>query len=189
MEIRRIFVKKGDCRLWAVCYPDDKVNGKWVDVFKKLFDLWNNTAYLQQFFLSNIQYFADPFWQGMSVSDAIDKVLDEAYAFKFELRAIENRLAGYECTSLSEIFENFHKDLHLAKGKNPHHKKGRPDSDHPLLRIYALEFDGCYIVTGGTIKLTRQLEKDFADKEIMKMEQVRQYLKSEGIFNLQELDV
>jgi hypothetical protein len=188
MEIRRIFVKRGDCKLWAVCYPEDKVKGKWVDVFRKLLDLWNNTAYLQQFFISNIQYLVDPFWQGISINDAINKVLDEAYAFEFELRAIETKSPGYESVSLSGIFENFHKDLHLLKKNNLYHKKGKPDFTHPMIRIYALEFEGCYIITGGVIKLTAQLEKDVSDNEIKKLELVQQYLQSEGVFNLQELN-
>lgn len=46
------------------------------------------------------------------------------------------------------------------------------------LRIYALKLqDGCYIITGGAIKLTRTMqEREHTLMELLKQEQVRQFL-------------
>ncbi len=50
------------------------------------------------------------------------------------------------------------------------------------LRIYAIKLEpGCYIVTGGAIKLTRTMqEREHTLQELKKMEQVRNYLINEG---------
>ena len=55
--------------------------------------------------------------------------------------------------------------------------RGRP-LHASWLRIYAIKLDpGCYIITGGAIKLTRTMqEREHTLKELNKMEQVRNYL-------------
>ena len=51
------------------------------------------------------------------------------------------------------------------------------------LRIYAIKLNpGIYVVTGGTIKLTRTMEeREHTLKELMKMEKVRQYLVANNV--------
>jgi hypothetical protein len=46
------------------------------------------------------------------------------------------------------------------------------------LRIYAIKLEpGCYIITGGAIKLTHTMgEREYTLAELAKMEQVRNYL-------------
>jgi hypothetical protein len=189
MDINCIFEKKGDCKLWAVCYKEDQEKGKKpIDIFRKLFNQWNDTAYLQNFFRDNQPLLALPWWRGMSISNAIDKVLDEAYDFELELRGIDTKQAGFDHIKLSDIFENFHNDMYVLDGNNLYHKKGKPRFGDSMIRIYALEFDNGYIVTGGLIKLTHKLEQKVADEEIEKIDRVKQYLDSEGIFSRQGLD-
>lgn len=54
------------------------------------------------------------------------------------------------------------------------------------LRLYALRLEkGSYLVTGGTIKLTKSMEERMHTlQELMKMEQVRNYLLSNGAHDL-----
>lgn len=62
-----------------------------------------------------------------------------------------------------------------AKGKNRNHPS--------WLRIYALKVGNSkYIVTGGDIKLTATMqEREHTLEELRKMEEVRNYLLSEGV--------
>ena len=61
--------------------------------------------------------------------------------------------------------------------------KGERRSRHgSWLRIYAIKLEpGCYIITGGAIKLTRTMqEREHTLRELNKMEIVRNYLINEG---------
>lgn len=82
-------------------------------------------------------------------------------------------------SNLDELFRPLYnsqsKELLLNKEKaNPktltHHKS--------WLRIYALKLqDGCYIITGGAIKLTKTMqEREHTLEELLRQEKVRNFL-------------
>jgi hypothetical protein len=65
--------------------------------------------------------------------------------------------------------------------------KGDGKYRHPSwLRIYAIKIEpGVYLVTGGAIKLTATMaERSHTLAELAKMEQVRNYLLDNGVFDL-----
>lgn len=188
MKFKRIFGKKGDGRLWSVCNSEIGSTTKSRDVFSQLFDCWNDTAYLQYFFTNNANLLASPYWGGISIDEAIDKVLEEAYDFELELRNIETKQAGFAHLSMADIFENFDKDMYVLDGHNLFHKKAKPKGLASMLRIYACEFDEAYIVTGGIIKLTHQLDQEIKNREKAKMNAVLQFLRGEHVYNKEELD-
>ena len=53
------------------------------------------------------------------------------------------------------------------------------------LRLYAIKLEkGCYIITGGAIKLTRTMqERTHTLRELRKMEQVRNLLLEHGVID------
>ena len=63
-------------------------------------------------------------------------------------------------------------------------EKGRP-SRGSWLRLYAIKLSmGIYIITGGTIKLTRTMqEREHTLQELEKMEKVRNFLIQERVFD------
>lgn len=65
----------------------------------------------------------------------------------------------------------------MLLGKEKAKIKERPQHAS-WLRIYAIKLEpGCYIITGGAIKLTRTMqERNHTLKELHKMEEVRNYL-------------
>lgn len=84
---------------------------------------------------------------------------------------------------LDKLFRPLHNSRinEMLLGKEKARIKNR--SQHASwLRIYAIKLEpGCYIVTGGAIKLTRTMqEREHTLQELNKMEQVRNYLISEG---------
>jgi len=51
-----------------------------------------------------------------------------------------------------------------------------------MLRVYAIELDeGCFVITGGAIKLTPQMTTNELINEKNRIEQVQEYLKLSGI--------
>jgi len=188
MKFRRIFGNKSDCTLWAVCYREDKIRFGWVDIFRILFNKWNDTGELLKFFRENEGDLRNPFWNGISIDEAIDKVQDEAIDFEQELKFIETKQPQCTDVELRDIFQNLHEKEFILVPGNEKHRKGKPNSSPPMLRIYALELDdGSYVVTGGGIKLTNQMN-DALSKEINNLKRVQQFLKEEGIFNKEGLE-
>lgn len=53
------------------------------------------------------------------------------------------------------------------------------------LRIYAIKtLDEVLVITGGTIKLTRSMqEREHTNKELLKMQRAKDFLKQEGIYD------
>ena len=63
--------------------------------------------------------------------------------------------------------------------------KGRHETHSSWLRIYAIRLEsGRYIITGGAIKLTASMqEREHTLKELSRLNQVRDYLLSIGVFD------
>jgi hypothetical protein len=188
MKFHRIFGNKLDCNFWSVCYREDKIRFRWVDIFRKLFNKWNDTEELLKFFQENEVDLRGPFWNGISIDEAIDKVQDEAIDFEQELKCIETKQPQCADIELKDIFQNLHEKEFILIPGNEKHRKGKPNSNPPMLRIYALELDdGSYVVTGGGIKLTNQMN-DALTKELSNLKRVQQFLKAEGVFNKEGLE-
>ena len=96
------------------------------------------------------------------------------------LNAIDNE----ELDLLFRPLENLRSsDVVLGKEK----AKGDRVSGHDSwLRLYAIRFQtNSYLITGGAIKLTRTMqEREHTLAELQKLEQVRNFLISEGAFDL-----
>jgi hypothetical protein len=128
-----------------------------------------------------------PCWGGLTIDDAVDKILDEAQDFEAELKAIETKKPGYENVPLNEIFKNLHKDEFLLRASNWMEKKAKPNFYNPMLRFYAIEFDGCFIITGGAIKLIEKMEGIYFENEVRKLKQLQEYLRIEQIVSKEGL--
>jgi hypothetical protein len=182
MKISPIFegdIKPEVCNLWAVTYPEMGEDSP--NIFVSLFDSWHNTEYLRAFFTPRMGGLANT-WKGMTVEQAIDRIEDEADDFSEELKDIETKAAGYEDKSLDDVFEHLHNEEFRFKGRNKDHRKARPYLEDSAIRIYAIKLeDGCFIVTGGGIKLTAKMKDADLEIEIDRIKRVQDYLKAEGI--------
>ncbi len=181
MEFKCIFEELEKRELWAVCYPENKKGKRKVHVFEHLFTLWKDTQYLRDYFLKYQDYLKTDYCNHMTISEAIDKVLDERNSFIRQLYAMENNELGQG--TLKDAFKPLHRGIYQLQSKNQKQKRAATKMKDPLLRIYAIELsDGSYVVTGGVIKLTEQGMGDEFDKEMERINRVEQYLKSEGIW-------
>ncbi len=182
MEFQSIFRVENDANLWAVCYPEHKLEGEERDVFSTVFDLLNNDEYLQNFFIENESDLLDPFWESISIDEAMDKVKDERDHLENELYCIEHRSPGYENATLQDVFEPLHHNSTSIRFNKDHERKGKPDFSKPMIRIYGIELeDATIIVSGIIIKLTKTMAGTMFDHERANLEKLRNYLNQEGI--------
>lgn len=182
MEFRSIFRAEEKANLYAVCYPEDNIGNESQDIFSLIFDMFNNTEYLLEFLVKNAAQLQDPFWDGITEDQALDKIRQESSHFDYELYCIENKKPGYEHKSLQDVFKPLHHNITSIRFDKEQQRKGKPDFSKPMIRLYGLELeDGTIVITGGAIKLTKKMEGKFFDKQKANLIRVQEYLKQEGI--------
>src|SRR5690606_234298 len=136
---------------------------------------------LENFFEENKVDLNGEFWQ-MSVEDAVLKVLDEAQIFKEDILYYAEQGKNDRAEQLeSYIFKPLHKDLY--SNTRVESKAYGTEDGNAMLRMYAIRLGkNQYIVTGGAIKLTKDLQKrERTARELDKLKLVSSYLKSIGI--------
>jgi hypothetical protein len=187
INFSRIFAEDGD--LFSACYPEDEVEGEIKDIFSKLFDQWSDTEYLRDFFINHKEELSNPYWKGITVDEAIDKVLEEREKFETELWAIETKQPGYEGKSVKEVFRRLHVNLVSLNWKGETHRKARPNLPDSIIRVYGIELpDGAIIVTGGAIKLTATMEGEQFIIVRSQLERVQRYLLNEKVISKEGLE-
>ncbi len=180
MEFKRIFTKDSDCKLWSVCYPEDNKDEKPRDIFKMLLDRWSNTEYLDKFFNEHEQIL-NSYW-GLTIDDAFNRVELESLKLQIKLKKVVKKEPGYEHLEVNDLFEKLHVSSQSTIMSNESHRKTKPPTLEPMLRIYGIELeDGTIIITGGGIKLYRSMQESGLEAENLKLKRVQRYLKEEGI--------
>ncbi|MCF1715149.1 hypothetical protein L0U88_10985 [Flavihumibacter sp. RY-1] len=185
MKISCIFRKKDREFLWAI---NEKKGKKDIDVFSKLLEDFTNTEYLYEFFKKNQDLLNTPFWEGITIDKAIEKVLDEIYSIELELYSIVNQLPGYQHSSLSDVFVPLHENIYSLNFTNENFRKGKANVLKPMIRLYAIELeDGIFIITGGAIKLSQKMDGPNFEYEINKLNSLKKFLKQENIIDKDSL--
>lgn len=180
MELLPIFV--GDATLeglYAIKYP-----GEASDEFERLFNFWNDTNYIQEYFVLNKDYLQTLFFKNISIDELIDKILDEAQLLENSLYEFTAKGFDSEENNLQMLF----KPLYNTEYTIPIHQKtkakvGGRFIKNPILRIYALRIgNNTFVITGGAIKLTRAM-KEHPDTiiELEKLERVKSFLEANEI--------
>ena len=159
-----------DGRLWAVRYDNDKDNA-----LQKVMLQWSDAQWLAEFFMQNIDDLIS-YFKITNVEDAIYQTMED----RDELACIIMDISPD--ANLDHFFRplNNSRTSEMLLGK----EKGKPHR-RSWLRLYAIKLNvGIYIITGGAIKLTRTMqEREHTLQELSKMEKVRNFLISEGVFD------
>ena len=161
-----------DGRLWAVRYDGDDDNALF-----KLFDQWNDVAWLRSFFKSNIDDLSS-YFKITDVNKAIYNTIEDAEMLHCLIMDISPEA---DLDRLFRPLENHRVADGLLSKEKARLKTG---IYHPSwLRIYALKLSvGVYVVTGGAIKLTASMqEREHTLIELQKMEKVRRFILDQGI--------
>jgi hypothetical protein len=174
MEIVRIFGEN----LFAFKY-----SGESYDEFRRIFNSWADPEYLEDFFENNKSDLINGYYDIHTVEGAIFETYDHAVYLENRLLLLSEQSSSEQLKGLEEIFKPLHnsqtKILQLNKCK----------AQQNWLRLYALRVDkNVYIITGGTIKLTRTMqERAHTMQELDKISQCREFLLSKGIVRVESL--
>ena len=137
-----------------------------------LFDQWSDPEWLVDFFLSNMADLQS-YFKVTDINQAIYDTIDDNMRIQCLILDLSPEA---NLDTLFRPLENS-RTSEMLLGKEKAKIKDRPQHAS-WLRIYAIKLEpGCYIITGGAIKLTHTMqEREHTLKELSKMEQVRNYL-------------
>lgn len=156
-----------------------KFEGEQLDEFHRLFKLWHDPEFLEDFFNNQRHDLSGGYWGRMDVEDAALRTLDYAVDLEQEfitlLEKTEKQLPGLEMIFRPLKDQQYQEEL-LGKNK----------AKRTWLRLYALRVESdVYVVTGGAIKLTQTMqEREHTMKELEKIEKCRNYLLDEQLIDL-----
>ena len=153
--------------LWAVRYDGDKDNALFT-----LFEQWNDPEWLVNFFLANISDLTS-YFKITDINQAIYDTIEDNHKLRCLILDIS---PDANLDLLFRPLEN-NRTSEILLGKEKARIKNRPQHAS-WLRIYAIKLEpGCYIITGGAVKLTRTMqERAHTLAELNKMETVRNFL-------------
>ena len=160
--------------LWAVRYDGTNDNA-----LQLLFQQWSNPEWLVDFFLANMSDLTS-YFKITDINQAIYDTIDDSIRMQCLILDISPD------ADLDKIFRPLENSRtnEMLLGKEKAKIKNR--SQHASwLRIYAIKLEpGCYIITGGAIKLTRTMEeREHTLAELKKMEAVRNFLLNGGVID------
>ena len=144
------------------------------------FDKWNDHDWLRDFFKVNSSDLSS-YFKITNLNQAIYDTISDAQELEC---VILDSIASDKLDSLFRPLENTRDaEVLLGKEKAKGNRLFRHDS---WLRLYAIRFQrNSYLVTGGTIKLTRTMqEREHTLEELHKLEKVRNFLISEGAYDI-----
>ena len=157
--------------LWAVRYDGTKNNALQI-----LFEQWSDPEWLVDFFMENMSDLTS-YFKITDINQAIYDTIDDNMRMQCLILDISPD------ADLDKIFRPLEnsRTSEILLGKEKARIKNRPQHAS-WLRIYAIKLEpGCYIITGGAIKLTRTMqEREHTLAELRKMEKVRNFLLQGG---------
>jgi CRISPR/Cas system-associated endonuclease/helicase Cas3 len=168
MEIVTTFVPN----LYAFQFPKEEF-----DELERVFDDWKNQLFLFDFFTENEADLKGAF----TIEEAVEKTREEVK--KFRRKMLD--LASSNPHQLNEFFANLYNNEYQLSILQ------RQKAKLSWLRLYALKItqedkEDLYVITGGMIKLTKNMEdKSHGEKERTKINQCRDYLKTIGVYDLE----
>ena len=160
--------------LWAVRYENESDNA-----LQQVFNQWNDPEWLMGFFTQNVSDL-ESYFKITDINKAIYDTMDDSYELECVILDIS---PDANLDNLFRPLEN-NRTAEAMLGKEKARLKER-EKHASWLRLYAIKLEpGCYIITGGAIKLTRTMQERLHTlQELNKMEQVRNLLISQGAFD------
>ena len=159
------------------------------DAYERNFDFWFDATEVIKYLQANEWYLTDDYFkkQNKSIDELQEQIEKEANDLHDFFLDLENSNFEGNISLLEHIFKPLNNresyGTELQKSKSPDDKR------RPLIRLYAIRIHkNLFIVTGGAIKLTGQMgEHDDTDKELEKLEIVRDFLKANGLTTANDL--
>lgn len=174
MKIVSIFVgENGEDGLWSIHLDGERQNE-----FDKFFDQMNDPRYLHKFFKENKTDLWSGFFGKMTTAEAVQRTLNE-------VEEMENALYDYTEQGFKgngNCLQHLFKPLNNFEYAICTHQKSKARLKRGWLRIYAIRLaQNCYLLTGGAIKITYDMERKHLQEELIKLERAKAFLRSNCI--------
>jgi hypothetical protein len=152
-------------------------DGEEEDEFTKAFNQWNDVKFLRQFFREHEADLLYGFYKWENVNRAVDHT-------RFLAQKLEDLIyekADEQASEIPNMLQSIFKPLNNNETDVQALQKSK--TSYQWLRLYAIRINQqCYIITGSAIKLVLNMdERKYLQDELRKLEQVKNYLKEEGI--------
>ncbi len=148
--------------------------------FEKAFALWSSPQYLSDFYDKFKSFFQAEYWHDISEYTFQTEVSKSLNTIRMTIiEAIENN-TFHELIEPLESEEDYKRLYESIRVKL---KQGTIIGHHPF-RFYAIEVEEkkCYIITGATIKVHKDMKKaDNTKIELSKLEYMLKYINNNGI--------
>nr|WP_295935050.1 hypothetical protein [uncultured Dyadobacter sp.] len=160
--------------LWAARFEGNQENE-----FDRIFNCWNDAAYLDAFFAEHERDLIRDFYGYCSISQAVSITLAEADAFEAQLLKVAQKYDAEK--KLGDLFKPLDKTVTLRIEKEK--SKAYGTGARSWLRIYAVRLNyEFFVISGGAIKLTRTMnERPHLTEELRKLDVLVRYLKELNI--------
>ena len=148
--------------------------------FEKVFKLWNSPVYLRKFFKENLEYFQQEYWQGITEDEFVTDVTKSLNNIKKEFVKL---FSNHDFHKAAQPLDPDEEDLRLYRSIRVKVKQGKIRG-HFAFRFYAVEVEEnkCYLMTGATIKIHKDMLKaPNTTIEMKKLEFALNELSSAGI--------
>ena len=142
------------------------------DALEHVFDEWEDPLFLYTFFSEN-----EADLKGETIEEAIAITRKEVKKFRNKMVALTKATPHQLNKFFSNLYNNEYKVSELPRQK----------AKQKWLRLYALKIsqedkEDLYVITGGMIKLTQNMEdRPHGQKERTRVNQCRDYLKTIGV--------
>ena len=139
------------------------------DEFSRLLDDWTNFVFLEEFFANNAELLV---YEKIKMVDAIAKTTEMADKIY--------KLFEDNQENLNELFENLTPSTNFKNLDKQKYKK-------KWLRLYAIMLEsGYYVITGGAIKQSQEMDKNpLTKEELRKLEKCKNFLKTLGVTDVE----
>jgi len=173
MKLVPIFVsEKSSDGLWSIRFDGEPQNE-----FEKFFNLMEDLEWLHHFFVSNKADLYSGYFGHVTIDSAGARTMDEA-------EEMEDTLNDYLAMGFAggDNLQHFFKPLNNFEYSIAVHQKSKARIRNGWLRLYAIRLaENCFLVTGGAIKLTADMKRTHLQRELMKLERTKIFLRENGI--------
>ena len=160
-----------------------------MDELEKLQTWWTDPEYILTFFKKNKQLLANGIYGDYTVNEAAVKTLQDAQTLFDQLYDIAEKGFSDPTDNLSQFFYPLHESDKKQLLQYEQCKAYGIKINDGWLRLYAIRLDAnTFVITGGGIKLVQKMQDVFyLNDELEKLKTVQQYLKDEGILDVDDL--
>jgi hypothetical protein len=154
------------------------MNGQPQNEFDGFFDLMYDVEYLHDFFEKNKKDLLAGFFGKMTTGDAVLRTLEEVEEMEYALY----KYAELGFSANGNCLQHLFKPLNNFEYAICANQKSKARIKSGWLRMYAIRLaSNCYLITGGAIKLTYDMQRKHLQNELMKLELAKTFLKNNDI--------